>query len=418
MQPTAVDNVVAVAVESKKNSKDENEEIVVEKKSENTGQQQQQQQAKSPVKKKESSHPPLKEEPTTTSSPTKAKSPPSPKSPSTAANPSSPSKAAKPLTGESSSSSTKESTETAEQAKLFLVEEHHDTKEVIERLLDVKGLEESVTGIWGWMSGGVTKVAEKATQVAEQASQQATIVAEKASHQATIVAEKATQQATIVAEKASKARALATQQATELAATVSKTMEDKISSTDVATSKSPIAGVAALPWDSAHPERRAEARERVLKLSMDDHTFTIPPPKEAAFVYDAAARELYAARMLDTDALLSAKRFKLVPKSVDEHEFWRNYFYRVDLILNAMGVPPPPIVGHEQDKESSKLDAINQEAVNPDWEEEMRKEIAAAEASHVEDGGVKEDENFDMLEDDLEFEDDGDLEKSINDLKM
>jgi len=200
---------------------------------------------------------------------------------------------------------------------------------------------------------------------------------------------------------------------------VSKTMEDKSSTESEVSKASAVTSAASLPWESAHLERRAEARERVLKLSMDDHTFTIPPPKEAAFVYDAAARDPYAARLLDTDALLSAKRFKLVPKTVDEQDFWRNYFYRVDLILNAMGVPPP-MAEKEQAKAGSKLvDSSNQAdtLANPDWEEEMRKEIAAAEASHVEDG-VKEDENFDMLEDDLEFDDDGDLEKSIKDLRL
>jgi len=331
-------------------------------------------------------------------------------------------------------SATKTSTTTTEEGnKLFVVEEHHETEEVIERLLDVKGLEQSVTGLWGWMSGGVSKVAEKASQVAQQASQvaekaeqQAKLVAEKAEQQAKLVAENARQQASIMAEKAAQAKALAAQQASELAATVSKTMEDK-STTETVISKPPsVIPAAALPWETAHPERRAEARERVLKLSMDDHTFTIPPPKEANFSYDAVAREPYAARMLDTDALLSAKRFKLVPKVVDEHDFWRNYFYRVDLILGGLGVPATPAEssvsstpnsaakkGPESTDSASATEAPN----NPDWEEELRKEIAAAEASHVDDS-VKEDENFDMLEDDLEFDDDGELEKSINDLKL
>ena len=88
-----------------------------------------------------------------------------------------------------------------EEPTIFVVEAHHETEVVIERLLNVKGLEQSVTGLWGWMSGSVSKVAEKATQVAEQASK----VAEKASQQASVVAEKASQQATIVAEKAAQA---------------------------------------------------------------------------------------------------------------------------------------------------------------------------------------------------------------------
>jgi len=284
--------------------------------------------------------------------------------------------------------------------KLFTVEEHHDTEEVIERLLDVKGLEESVSGLWGWMSGGASKVAEQASKVAEKATQHAAVLSEKA-----------TQHAAVLSEKATKAKTLAAQQAQELAASVSKTMEDK---PVIEAPKTP-APVAALPWETAHPERRAEARERVLKLSMDDHTFTVPPPKEAAFVYDAAAREAYAARMLDTDALLSAKRFKLVPKTVDEFDFWKNYFYRVDLILNAMGVPPPSAQKEKTETPTKPVEHPNNEnPANADWEEEMRKQMAAAETSDV----VKEDENFDMLDDDLMFEDDGEIEKSIKELEL
>lgn len=304
--------------------------------------------------------------------------------------------------------------------KLFVVEAHHETEEVIERLLDVKGLEQSVTGLWGWMSGSVSKVAEQASKVKEQAAK----VAEQASQQASVVAKEASQTVTQVAGKASqqaaKAKAMAEQQAKELAATVSKTMEDK-----APTDAKPAASFpsASLPWETAHPERRAEARDRVLKLSMDDHTFTVPPPKEAQYSYDVAEREPYAARMLDTDALLAAKRFKLVPKTVDEHEFWRNYFYRVDMILSALGVPATgdsPAKKSEDaasSKQSMKQVAASEATHLKELEDEMRKEIARAEASHLEDS-VKEDENFDMLEDDLEFEDDPELEKSINDLKL
>lgn len=312
--------------------------------------------------------------------------------------------------------------------KLFVVETHHDTEEVLERLLDVKGLEQGVSGLWGWMAGGITKVteqaktvAETATKVAEKASQQASVVAKEASQKAAEVAEKASQQASIVAEKASKAKSIAEQQAKELAASVSKTIDDVPAN---ATPKSPATfPVAYLPWESAHPDRRAEARERVMKLSLEDQTFTIPPPKEAKYVYDATQREPYAARMLETDALLSAKRFKLVPKVVDEQEFWRNYFYRVDLILNALGVPATPDSEQLQQQVQAKNDETPKQsraveaARMRDLEEEMRKEIAKAEASHLEDT-VKEDENFDMLDDELDFEDDPELEKSIRDLKL
>ena len=38
---------------------------------------------------------------------------------------------------------------------------------------------------------------------------------------------------------------------------------------------------------------------------------------------------------LEADPKLQDARFKLVPARIKEEEFWRNYFYRVQLILES-----------------------------------------------------------------------------------
>ncbi len=41
---------------------------------------------------------------------------------------------------------------------------------------------------------------------------------------------------------------------------------------------------------------------------------------------------------LKEDQNLNTARFVLVPKSISEHEFWRNYFYRIHIIKQAFGL--------------------------------------------------------------------------------
>jgi hypothetical protein len=272
-------------------------------------------------------------------------------------------------TSKSKESSTPPQTKTSEEPKVLVVEAHHDTQEVLDRLLDVNELQHSVTSMWGWMSSSVAKVSETAVNLKS-------------------VAETATKQIT---------KAL-----NEEEQSASTSSPSAIHSTQP---KSQVI----LPWETILIiEKRNEAKERILKLSMEDQTFTIPPPTN--YIYDVVTKEPIAHRMLEVDALLSAKRFKLVPKTLDEVEFWKNYFYRVDLILNAMA-GSAAVITSNQDVSTTAASAISTSVSNissneleqsTNWEEEMRKEVMAT---------TKEDENFDMLDDDLEFDDD-DLDKS------
>lgn len=135
---------------------------------------------------------------------------------------------------------------------------------------------------------------------------------------------------------------------------------------------------------------------------MDDQSFLVPPPKEANFTYNVEANLLIAERLIQVDPLLGSKRFKLVPKQIDEVNFWTNYLYRVNLIVDALGVSL--VKGGEVHQEKQNEENNNNNVQDPlisesasstggkqPWEEEMRKELETIK---------KNDESFDMMETD------------------
>ena len=197
-----------------------------------------------------------------------------------------------------------------------------------------------------------------------------------------------------------------------------------------------------LPWDTVPSELRTEAKTRILGLSSEDKTFLVPPPATMATTTASAtttttttvALEDRARRMLEVDPLLSAKRFKLVPKSVEEDQFWRNYFYRVDMILESLAgsgaataaASPAPVAtpssgaaaaALKQDNSKGTATPSKPSKATPSSPGRPGSASAAAAAATTTSTTsttttpppnlVVEDENFDMLDaDDLEFGDD------------
>ena len=49
--------------------------------------------------------------------------------------------------------------------------------------------------------------------------------------------------------------------------------------------------------------------------------------------------EFVAAMMLKYDSNLATTRDIIVPENVTEDEFWRNYFYHVEMIKKDLGLP-------------------------------------------------------------------------------
>jgi hypothetical protein len=142
------------------------------------------------------------------------------------------------------------------------------------------------------------------------------------------------------------------------------------------------------PWADPRYALFADAiRTRVLELSADRETFLVAPPPGAA-VADAGAVAKRA--LMSADAQVEEMRLALVPGQVDERAFWRNYLYRVSLVLAAYApseaaaqAAAPPAAPAD-----AALEAPGKQA-SPSWNDDG---LDLGEEDHL--------ENFDMLDDD------------------
>ena len=87
------------------------------------------------------------------------------------------------------------------------------------------------------------------------------------------------------------------------------------------------------PWIGYQDEEAMKAK--ILALSQDKRNFVRAPPAGVTFEFDYASVSATALALIQEDPQLDAMRYELVPKRVKEHEFWRNYFYRVNLIKQS-----------------------------------------------------------------------------------
>ncbi|XP_065202347.1 synapse-associated protein of 47 kDa isoform X1 [Planococcus citri] len=92
-------------------------------------------------------------------------------------------------------------------------------------------------------------------------------------------------------------------------------------------------GTAVPPWSGCPNE--AALKEQCLSLSTDKKNFVRSPPSGADFQFDYKVSYPVAMATLAEDPNLEKMRFELVPKVISEEKFWRNYFYRVNLICQA-----------------------------------------------------------------------------------
>lgn len=166
--------------------------------------------------------------------------------------------------------------------------------------------------------------------------------------------------------------------------------------------------VAALPWDVVDPLIATEIKMQVFSLSKDPRNFTIPPSDGTMFTFNLASNLDLALQLLNLDEELQQRRFELVPQKVSELNFWRNYFYRLNLVCRllapaATGLTSPkpnleniiftkaplfdaPIScfpsesrdGHIELKDLTYLSKPDDDAdapLSPNWEQELEEEL-------------------------------------------
>uniref|UniRef100_A0A1B0BBV9 BSD domain-containing protein n=1 Tax=Glossina palpalis gambiensis TaxID=67801 RepID=A0A1B0BBV9_9MUSC len=92
-------------------------------------------------------------------------------------------------------------------------------------------------------------------------------------------------------------------------------------------------GQGVAPWVGHANE--AKIKEEILGLSQDRRNFVRAPPAGVDFDFNYDTAYPTAVSIMAEDKALENMRFELVPKIITEENFWRNYFYRVSLIIQA-----------------------------------------------------------------------------------
>ncbi|XP_050502167.1 synapse-associated protein of 47 kDa-like [Diabrotica virgifera virgifera] len=87
------------------------------------------------------------------------------------------------------------------------------------------------------------------------------------------------------------------------------------------------------PWVGCPNEH--VLKENCLSLSSDLRHFLCSPPSSVDFQFNYKACYPTALAVMNEDPDLEKIRYKLVPKAISEENFWRNYFYRVNLLCQA-----------------------------------------------------------------------------------
>ena len=105
----------------------------------------------------------------------------------------------------------------------------------------------------------------------------------------------------------------------------------------------------------------AELKQRLLRLSADPRTFLSPAPDDASFPFSLDVAYPYCEVALREDAGLGRARYRLVPRRVSEHQFWKNYMWRVHSVREQMGVGllfDTSMLEAEQDREKLEVERM------------------------------------------------------------
>ena len=101
-----------------------------------------------------------------------------------------------------------------------------------------------------------------------------------------------------------------------------------------------------LPWEvpqnaaPLRPDQITQITKEVFALAADENALLLP--KEDAlyeFHFDLDSYVILAQIMIKFDKNLQKMRQQCVPDLIDEEDFWRNYFYKIECIKASMGLP-------------------------------------------------------------------------------
>ncbi|KAF8784779.1 Synapse-associated protein 1 like protein [Argiope bruennichi] len=127
------------------------------------------------------------------------------------------------------------------------------------------------------------------------------------------------------------------------------------------------------PW--AGTEDEENVKQQILSLSADKRNFLRNPPTGVMFDFNFDSMYPVAETMLKEDPALEKMRFEIVPKLINEENFWRNYFYRVQLVKNSSKLSKMAQHKSSSGDSSSEKSSSNDSIKEDDWEKEMQQEL-------------------------------------------
>jgi hypothetical protein len=94
-----------------------------------------------------------------------------------------------------------------------------------------------------------------------------------------------------------------------------------------------------LPWENVPEEVARQLTKDIYGIGVDEETLLKQTEElEYEFDFDIDHYIVLAQIMLKLDLNLKKSRHELVPEMITEDDFWRNYFYRIELMKKELGV--------------------------------------------------------------------------------
>lgn len=89
------------------------------------------------------------------------------------------------------------------------------------------------------------------------------------------------------------------------------------------------------PWENSNLfQFKDDCKKDIFKISEDEENFRIPPPDGVYTDFDLAKKSQLAFKLSELDNCLRDRSLKMIRRSdMNEYDFWRNYFYRVEIVV-------------------------------------------------------------------------------------
>lgn len=115
-----------------------------------------------------------------------------------------------------------------------------------------------------------------------------------------------------------------------------------------------------LPWEQPNiGDLQEECKNEVFKLSEDEKIFRTPPPDGVYTDFDLLKRSQLAFRLCEEDTRLRDRSLKMIRRTdMNENDFWRNYFYRVDIIV-ASCMEKAQMIYNQSNKNTTSSTTVN-----------------------------------------------------------